>query len=378
MILGTLLGVALVILILIDAFETILQPRRVTHRYRFARLYYVNSWRAWRLLASAMPAGKKREATLGIFGPLSLLGLFLLWIIVLIFAFGLLQWSVETRLQTPDRSVDFATYLYLSGTTIFTLGYGDVVPLTGIGRTLAVMESGLGFAFLAVVIGYLPVLYGAYSLRETTISLLDARAGSPPSAAEVLRRAGRSGELSQLDPMLIEWEQWSAALLESQLSFPVLGFYRSQHDNQSWLAALTCMLDTCAVLMAMVKDCNLYRAQLTFAMARHTAVDLSLVIRATPDFAVPERLSAEQFIRLRQVLTDAGLKMHDGEIVAAKLTELRGMYEPFVYALSQRFLLALPPIIFGGEVIDNWQRSAGMRRAPGIENLPPSRADEHF
>src|SRR5262249_12251993 len=153
------------------------------------------------------------------------------------------------------------TYLYLSGVTFFTLGYGEVVPMTALGRVLIVAESGLGFGFMAVIIGYLPVLYQAFSRREVTISLLDARAGSPPSAAQVLLRLAQARNFAALDPFLAEWERWAAELLESHLSFPVLSYYRSQHDNQSWLAAVTTILDTCALLIVGVKDACPYQAQ---------------------------------------------------------------------------------------------------------------------
>jgi hypothetical protein len=159
----------------------------------------------------------------------------------------------------------------------------------------------------------------------------------------------------------------------------VLSFFRSQHDNQSWLAALTCILDTCAVLMAEVKGCNPYRAQLTFAMARHAAVDLSLIFRVPAEAPKEDRLPVEKRKQLREGLREAGLELHDGEEVAARLAELRGMYEPVVYALARRFLLTLPMIVAEGELIDNWQRSPGRRRAPGLGSLPiTGAADEHF
>jgi hypothetical protein len=378
-ILATVAGAALILLILVDAFETILQPRRVTHKYRFARLYYRSAWSVWRCVALMIPSGRKRQAALGVFGPLSLLGLFVAWVIGLVFGFALLQWSIQEPLQTADRQIGFFTYLYMSGTTLFTLGYGDVVPVGRIGRVLAVVESGLGFGFLAVIISYLPVLSQAFSKREVTISLLDARAGSPPSAGQVLLRLARAGNITEVNSFLVEWEQWSAELLESHLSFPVLLFYRSQHDNQSWLSALTSMLDTCAVLMAVVKETNPYRAQLTFAAARHAAVDLSLILNVSPTPPASDRLPAQKQKELERLLREAGLKLHDESDVAAKLAELRGMYEPFVNALAGRFLLTLPQIIPDGEPIDNWQRSAGMKRAPGLESLPAGRSgDEHF
>ncbi len=375
---GILIGAGLIFLVLLDTFETILQPRRVTHRFRFARFFYRWNWTLWWTVAQRMRGGKQREAFLSFFGPLSLLGLFFAWVCGLILGFALVNYSASTAVQTIERPVNFLTYLYMSGTTLFTLGYGDVTPTGHFGRALAVAESGLGFAFLAVIISYLPGISQAFSKREVTISLLDARAGSPPSAAEVLARLARVGNIEILNSFLIEWEEWSAELLESHLSFPVLSYFRSQHDNQSWLAALTCILDTCAVLMAEIDGCNPYRAQLTFAMARHAAVDLSLIFRVPAESPREDRLPAEKRKRLRERLREAGLELHDEDTVAAKLAELRGMYEPFVYALGQRFLLAVPAIVAEGELTDNWQRSPG-RRLAGIESLPNNRAaDDHF
>ncbi len=376
---GALAGAALIFLVLLDTFETILQPRRVTHRFRFARFFYKWNWTFFTFIARQIPSGKRREALLSFFGPLSLLGLFAVWVGGLIFGFALVGWSVPISLQTADQHVNFLTYLYMSGTTLFTLGYGDVTPISHFGRVLAVVESGLGFAFLAVIISYLPGITQAFSKREVTISLLDARASSPPSAAQVLVRTARADNFKELNSLLVEWEQWSAELLESHLSFPVLTYFRSQHDNQSWLAALTCILDTCAVLMAEVKGCNPYRAQLTFAMARHAAVDLSLIFNVTQELPRNDRLPPEKRERLQQALRESGLELHGDREATAKLTELRGMYEPFVNALAQRFLLALPAIIPDGESIDNWQRSPGMRRAPGIGKLSiMDGAEEHF
>ncbi len=377
-IVGSLAGLALIILVLADGFETILQPRRVTHRYRFSRFYYRNLWALWRAAALLLPGGKRRQAFLSVFGPLSLLGLFVSWLIGLIVGFALLHYSLATPVQAPDGQVNFGTYLYLSGTTLFTLGYGDVTPRAAIGRALSVAESGLGFGFLAAILSYLPALFQSYSRREVTISLMDARAGSPPSAAQLLERCARSGNVAAVDRFLAEWERWAAELLESHLSFPVLSYYRSQHDNQSWLAALTTILDICAVLIAEVER-DSYQAQLTFAMARHAAVDVGLVLKTPPMHLAQERLPEAERQRLHEVLRQAGVQLRSGAEGDAKLAELRHMYEPYVAALAERFLLALPTIIPEQVSPDNWQRSAGMRPTPGIGSLPSTGVDDgHF
>ncbi len=378
-VIGILGGLALIVMTLVDGFETILQPRRVTHRFRFARFYYRHSWTVWRAVARVISKLKWREAFLSVFGPLSLLGLFASWILGLIVGFALLHWGIGTTLRPVEERATFGNYLYLSGTTYFTLGYGDITPVSTFGRVLAVVESGMGFGFLAVIVSYLPVLSQAFSKREVIISLLDARAGSPPSASQFLLRLGWARKMAAVEAMLMEWERWAAELLESHLSFPVLGYYRSQHDNQCWLSALALMLDTCALLIAQVKGESLYQAQLTFAMARHAAVDLALVLKVKPETPAENRLPDESLKLLKDALQQSGLTLQDGPAVAAKLTELRGMYEPFLSGLAGRFLFTLPDIVPTEVTPDNWQRSAWMQRTPGIGNLPLAAVDEeHF
>src|SRR2546425_2045382 len=239
------LGVLLIAVLMWDVFEALVLPRRVTRRLRPTRFFYRTTWRLWSAAAGRMSSSSRRETYLSFYGPLSLLLLLDAWAASLILGFALIY-----RAATP-LALASGPALYLSGTTFFTLGLGDVVPTGALPRALAVIEAGTGFAFLAIVIGYLPVVYQAFSRREVTVSLLDARAGSPPSAAELLRR--HAGNTDALDHLLRDWELWSAELLESHLSYPVLSYYRSQHDNQSWLSALTTVLDASAVIMSAAK-----------------------------------------------------------------------------------------------------------------------------
>ncbi|MDB5353049.1 MAG: Ion transport 2 domain protein [Planctomycetota bacterium] len=363
------MSVALILLVLWDAFEAVLLPRRVTRHLRFARLYYVNSWTPWAAVARRMRPGKKRNSFLSLFGPLSVLVLIGLWASGLIAGFGLLQWSLGSRLHGPDDRSGLGTYFYLSGTTFCTLGFGDVTPVDPLGRALAVAEAGLGFGFLAVVISYLPVLHQSFSNREVTIALLDARAGSPPTAAQLLIRLARGHNLAALDRFLEEWERWAAGVLESHISFPMLSYYRSQHDNQSWLAALTAALDTSSLVLAVVEGTGPYQAGLTFAMARHVVVDLAQVYQVPPIAPDPDRLPEDRLRQLREELRAAGLVLREGAAADRKLVELRGLYEPFLAALSRHFLLDLPPVMPVSAPVDNWQTSAWMRRTSALGGL---------
>ena len=161
------------------------------------------------------------------------------WALGLIFGFACVQYGLGEHLQLSTNEVTFGKLIYHSGETFFTLGYGDIVPSNAWPASCAVLEAGMGFAFLGVVIGYLPVIYNSFAAREIEISLLDARAGSPPSAGEFLGRLGCCPEQSVLDGILRDWERWCAELLSSHISYPALVFFRSQHNNQSWLGALT-------------------------------------------------------------------------------------------------------------------------------------------
>jgi len=376
---AALAGLTVIIIVLWDAFEAIILPRRVTRRIRLTRLFYRATWQPCSALLRRLPPGKKREKYLSFYGPLSLLLLLLVWAVGLVAGFATLLWALAVRLNVPAETTAFGTYLYMSGVTFFTLGFGDITPATSLGRTLTVIEAGVGFGFLAIVIGYLPVLYQAFSRREVNISLLDARAGSPSSAIELLRRHGESDSLDDLNNLLREWERWSSELLESHLSYPLLCYYRSQHDNQSWLASLTTIMDTCALIIAGVDGVRAWQAQLTFAMARHAIVDIAQIFNSAPVAPDRDRLTPEDTIRARKTLASVGVVLHDDDAAAQKLSELRQMYEPYVNALSCHLLMTLPPWVPATEGADNWRTSAWGRISAGLEVSPQSQArdDEH-
>jgi ion channel len=367
---GAVVAAAIIVMIFVDAFESVVLPRRVKHNYRLARLFYQSAWIVWRAAANGLPTGRFRSGLLSVFGPLSLFGLLCIWAIGLVLAFALLHWSFQTALSLPgDGDLRFGTYVYFSGTTFFTLGYGDIVPTKAGGRALSVAESGIGFGFLAIIISYLPVLYQTFSRREINISLLDARAGSPPTAGELLRRLAEAKSISALGPFLMEWERWAAELLESQLSFPVVSYYRSQHDNQSWVAALTMILDTSALLIAASDSAHSHQARLTFAMARHAAIDLGLVFRLPPLSPRTDRLPPASYEQLRAWLMQVNLKLANGPSAEQAIRDLRDLYEPFINSLADYFSFELPPFRPTTRPIDNWQTSP-LACSPTLNNLP--------
>ena len=365
------MGALLVLLILVDAFETLILPQTVNRRWRPARLWYRGTWSVWTAFARRLPPGKRRLGLLNLYGPLSLLGLVVMWAFGLLLGFALLQWGFGSHLDLVRGQAGFGASLYMSGSTFFTLGLGDVTPNDPVARVLVDVEAGTGFLFLAIVIGYFPVLYQAFSRREINISLLDARAGSPPTAEELLRRHALDPET--FERFLADWERWSAELMESHLSYPALAYYRSQHSNQSWLAALTTVLDASAFTLASFEGPVARQARLTFAIARHAVVDLAQIFRTPPRAPRADRLPPPALAHVREQLRDAGVKVKDGPAVDDKLTELRKLYEPYVTALGERFLFPVPEFVGGAARMDNWRTSAWERvstssaKAAGVE-----------
>jgi len=378
---AAIVGFLLVIVVLGESFETIVLPRRVTRQFRLTRLYYRFSWRRWTGVSRLFRKSKRRETFLSWFGPLSLIGLLVVWALTMVLGFALMDWASGSQLNTSDGNPrSFWTDLYMSGTTFFTLGLGDVTPHSSLARVLTVIEGGTGFGFLAAVIGYLPTIYSAFSRRETNITLLDSRAGSPPTAGELLRRhASDEHSRAAVFQLLADWERWSAELLESHLSYPVLCYYRSQHDNESWLAALTCILDTCSLVLTGVDGIPPRQAQLTFAIARHALVDLAQIFASPPKKPPTQRLSKEDLSHLRQMLTAAGMPLRDGAAADERLEELRSLYEPYAYALGNHMLLKLPAWVPSKQQHDNWQTSAWGRISRGIEmEKVDDPGEEHF
>ncbi len=370
-ILAMLVGIALLLIILQDAFEVMLLPRRVQRSLRFMRLYFRAIWAVWSRLGARLPAGARRERFLSVFGALSMVLLFAIWATALILAFALIEWSLQAPAPPGDAISALSEQAYMSGVTFFTLGYGDVVPHTAGARLVAVFEAGTGIGFIAVVIGYLPVLYQLFSRREAHVIQLDGRAGSPPTAGTMLARHAEADGLDKLDELLREWEVWGSELLESHLSYPMLAYYRSQHDNQSWLAALACIMDTCALVLVGVEAIRPLQARMTFTMARQVVVEMARSFHVQPSrYDGGNRLDAAAYARLMAVFEQSGVGWAGGPHAEETLAALRATYEPLLDGLCRYLLLPLPGWTAGDDDADHWERGPrGLIASHLIEQL---------
>jgi hypothetical protein len=350
----------LILMMLAEFFISFLLPRRVKRDPRIARRVLVSIWLPWRALARRLPP-QAADTLLGMFGPGALLVLVGVWSFGLILGFAGLNWGVGSAL-VAHGATRFADNIYFSASAFFNVST-TLAPYDNAAKALRIAEAATGYMVLFVVIGYLPSLFQAFSRREVPVSMMDARAGSPPSASRLLQRSGHLGGWADLDEYLADWEIWAAELMETHLSYPILGYFRSQHVNQNWLATLTTVLDTSAFAIAFA-PASTPAAELTFAICRHALADLASSFRAKPLAHVENRLDANALERMCAIAAEASLELAEGEQVERQLAELRAMYEPYAFALSRRLELPLPEWVDDGGV-ENWRQTAWHSRRAG-------------
>jgi hypothetical protein len=352
-------AIALIALILFEFFVSFLLPQRVKREARLARAVLVALWRAWRFGASRL-RGTGPDTWLGFFGPIGLLTMLATWVVGLIVGFAALEWGFDVHLAPADGG--FGDDLYYSAGTFFSAATSLRVATDA--RAIELAEAACGYLVLFGAIGYLPALFQAYSRREVAVSQLDPRAGSPPSAGTLLYRSAHRGGWNELDAYLAEWENWAAELMETHLSYPQLAFYRSQHVNQNWLAALVTVMDTSAFAVAVAPE-RTPAAEVTFAIGRHALADLAYTFRARREERTGERLDGATFDRLRAKVSSAGLDVAEPEEARAKLAELRELYEPYADSLARQLALPLPAWV-RAERQENWREAAWRSREAAL------------
>ena len=322
-------GAILVALMLSEFFVAFLLPRRVKRDPRIARGLIRLMWQPWRAAARQLPPAAA-DTLLGVFGPFALVSELFVWTLGLVIGFGLVEWAIVGG--------SFGAELFFSsGLFVSAEGVSGSTAVHAIG----LVEAATAIAVLFSVIGYLPSVYGAFSRREIAVSQLATRAGAPPAAGVVLKRAAGRERWRELERDLRTWEEWAAELMETHLSYPLLGFYRSQHVGQNWLAALTAMVDVAAFVVAVEAEGEVEAAEMTFAIGRHALADLAHQYRVTPRTA--DRLSEAEFDKLYAAVEDAASRPVGRDEARRHLTKLQRAYEPNAQGMADAFALELPP-----------------------------------
>ena len=330
-------GIWLVLLVLRDVFDGILIPGRTHRQLRTIPYYFHGTWAIWAAITRRIQNKQNRERLLSVYGPLSMVGLLVLWAIGLIVGFGLIQAALTPG---PWPYVFFES-IYSTGSRMFTAGTGEWAKYASASKVLVVVVSGVGLGFFTMVITYLPILYQMFSRRESHVIMLDERAGSPVTAASLIQNHARRNGMKRLDELIADWEKWGAELLESHVSYPMLSYYRSEHGDESWLGAVAVIMDTCALRLSGALDTDEFQAEATLSMCLRALRSICTVLRVKPLATYPDRLPRDRFFALNDKLRELQLPTGDGD-VWSRLSKTRDTYEPVLAALGDYFLIDLP------------------------------------
>ena len=351
-------GVILVTVVLFDVFESVILPRRAGNMFRLAPHVLALLWPVWRRIGLRLQPAWRREDFLGTFAPLAIVLLLVLWFAGLIVGFGLILHAMHDQLLPPI--VDYETAFYMAGTSLLTIGFGDVVATAGPARFAVVFAGAAGLTIVALVIALTFNLYASFARREVLVLALDARAGVPPSGVVLLETYGRYRIPDELAAMFAQFELWTAETLDSHLAYPPLMFFRSSHDGQSWISALGAVLDAATLLITAVPEAaevdgdslrkSRAGAKMFYSIGCHALVDLTQlrIAGGLSKLAAPSPgIERSEFETACHRLAEAGYPVSASETAWQAFAERRSAYAARLNLLATYF--ASPPTQWIGD-----------------------------
>jgi hypothetical protein len=354
-------GVALLGAVLFDLFESVVLPRPAIRRLQLARTIIRPMWRVWRWVWLRGTRVERMEGRLAAFGPLSLIMLFAIWGFSLILAYSFMIDAIRGEFRPPLS--DYSTSFYVSATTLVPLAYGDFVPEQGLARSVIFFESATGVVLAALAITLLFELYGSFRSREESVVALDALAGAPPSAVQLLETSAEKGMDDVQKETFDEWRAWTAMVLESHLAYPLLIYFRSSHDNEAWINSFGAVMDAAALIISSTDHESKGAARLMFTVGSHLVEDLTWVLRFKT--AADPIIEKQEYKAATARLQAAGYKVVDGDEAWEQFARMRSKYASLLNQLAQ--LLSAPPAQWVGDrsYLPHRQRARRRRTAPG-------------
>lgn len=328
---------------LFDVFQSIVVPRMTARTLRLSPLLVRNLWRLWRRAGQGAVGSEKSEDFLGAFAPVALVVMIAAWVVTLIFGYGLMLYALRLQIRpTPD---DLGTAFYLAGTSLLTLGFGDLVATGGLARLVLLLAAASGLAVVALGISFMFTLQASFQRREVVVLTLDSRAGTPPSGVTMLETFAKFGIMDELATTFMTCEVWSAEILESHRAFPLLPFFRSSHDSESWVGALGAVLDAATLVLTVLEDGPKGAAHMMYGLGSHTVLDIAHFFNLPHGKEVD--VERAEFDEARRRLTKAGFKLQAAEASWLEFQKLRLVYASPLNAMAR--YLAIPPAQWIGD-----------------------------
>ncbi len=323
------LGVFLLVLALWDLFETVVVPRPTPGWFRLGRYIVRGSWRGLRASVNARP-GRSHDTILGLFAPAATVALLGAWLVTLIVGYGLILYALRDELRPVPP--DLGSAIYFAASSVLTLGFGDIVADGAPARIVVVVASVTGLGTVALVVTFLFSLYASYQRREIRVVALQAAAGAPPSAVALLENYAQLGLVGRLPDLFLEWETWAVEVLDSHVAYPLLGFFRSSHDNLSWISALGTVLDAASLVLTTITDVPRGEAKLAKRVGTHLVEDIhNLGFHR----GGPTSLDREAFDAACHRLEEAGYALQAHDAAWPHFEAARATYAPRLEAMAR-------------------------------------------
>lgn len=340
------LGIVVILSALNDVFQSVVMPRATGRTYRVSFHFWRAAWRLWpRAAWKLFPNDEsRREDALAIFAPFMLIALVGLWVMLLILGFALILWGLRAGIVPPNGS--FATMLYFAGTSLLTIGFGDVVARGSLPRFVTVLSALGGLSLLSITTTYLFSIFGNFQRRESFVVTTAAHAGTPPNGVNLLALARYSHTQDDLPVLMIDGQRWAASLMESHLAYPVLAFFRSSHDEQSWVGTLGTLLDAATLIVTTIDRVADGQARIFFTVGAHAAYDLARYFRTGENQGGPGIERAEFDVACERLVA-AGYGLRDRDEAWSGFAKLRSTYAARLNAMATFF--QIPPLQWIGD-----------------------------
>ena len=331
---GLVAGIVIVTLTWIGMLDTLVVPRGLSSR--LAAIVSKVVRRLFLVVANRFDEYDSKDAVLVLQGPITLLLLLVTWIVSFLLGYALILYPIE--------HVSFVRTIEEVGSAFFTLGFAG--PRSTGASLVHIVAAFTGLIVIALQIAYLPTLYASFNRRETLVTMLQSRAGSPAWGPEILRRHYAVGIVDNLRPLFEEWEQWAADVAESHTNYPILVSFRSPHPLRSWIVGLLAVIDSAALYAALSPSSVPSEARLCIRMGfncmRDIATAMQIPFDPDPLPTDPIELTFEEFHGAVNQLKEVGFPMErSAEEAWPHFRGWRVNYESVAYALAD-FAVAPP------------------------------------
>lgn len=339
---SAIVGFVFLLLTLGDIFQSVIVPRP-SPAFRPSGFIARVGWHGFLNVAFRIKNNERREDFLATFAPFVLMFIVGFWVAMLAIALGFIFWALRHDLN--PQPANFWAAIYYAGTSLLTLGYGDIAARSGLARALSLVSGAVGLATFAITTSFLFSLFAAFQQREVFIVTMRERTGAPPSGIEFIERHYRLNMIDEIGPTFNDAQTWMAQILETHLAYPVLTYFRSSHDHQSWVATVGALLDASTLIITTLNIDNVGPATMLNRLGRHLVDDFTHFYDL--DQPMDAGVERAEFVAVYERLRALGAPMHPEEHAWQRFASVRATYAGPVNAIAQ--YLRIPPAQWIGD-----------------------------